>query len=59
MLNLHGMMLKPSTTGAVPEQRLMSEPTKSIVRCCEQRKRRMAQTSLLPDTQRIRIKLPN
>jgi hypothetical protein len=54
---LTGMVLKSSTTGNVPDQRVMSEPTKSIVRCCEQRKRRLSQTSLLPDPQRIRVKL--
>lgn len=51
------MILKPSTTEAVQEQRLVSEPTKSIVRCCEQRKRRVGQSSFLPEPQRIRIKL--
>jgi hypothetical protein len=57
--DIPGMTPKPSTNNAASEQRLVSEPTKSIVRCCEQRKRREDQAASLRETQRIRIKLGN
>jgi hypothetical protein len=49
--------MKPSNSTAAPEQRPVSGPTKSIVRCCEQRKRRDDLIAALRETQRIRIKL--
>jgi hypothetical protein len=57
--DLNGKMLKSSASNTTPEQRLMSETTKCIVRCCELRKRRVGQGPLFPDPQRIRVKLDN
>jgi hypothetical protein len=53
------MVLKTSTNGTAPDERLKSEPTKCIVQCCELRKKRVGQIALLAETQRIRVKLPN
>ena len=53
------MVLNSKQTTVVPallDQRLMAEPTKFIVRCCELRKRRMGPSSLIPDAQRARGK---
>lgn len=49
--------MKPSNSTVAPEQPPVSGPTKSIVRCCEQRKRRDDLIAALRETQRIRIKL--
>lgn len=51
------LLSKPSITSAAPEPRSKSEPTRLIVRCCEQRKIRAGQIALLAETQRIRVKV--
>jgi hypothetical protein len=45
-------MSKPSTSSSVADPRPVSDPTKSIVRCCELRKRRLGQTPFASDRQR-------
>ncbi len=53
------MLLKAPTTSAVSDQRMVSEPTKQIVRCCELRKRRVGPSSLVHDQQPLPVKTGN
>jgi hypothetical protein len=47
------MSNKTLTSSPVVDQHQMTEPTKSIVQCCQERKRKATETQLL--TQRLRV----